>query len=76
MMMSNMLEYKGFHGRVEFSAEDKVFHGKLDFINDLVTFEAVTMEALEKEFRTAVDDYIQTCRELNIKSKGSPQEIV
>ena len=39
--MSNILEYKGYIGRVEFSAEDKIFHGKLEFINDLVTFEAI-----------------------------------
>jgi predicted HicB family RNase H-like nuclease len=69
--MSNILEYKGYIGRVEFSAEDKVFHGKIDFINDLVTFEATSVEALEKEFKASVDDYIETCKELNIKPQKS-----
>lgn len=65
------MEYKGYIGRVEFSAEDKVFHGKIDFINDLVTFEATSVEALEKEFKASVDDYIETCKELNIKPQKS-----
>ncbi|MCP5048168.1 MAG: type II toxin-antitoxin system HicB family antitoxin [bacterium] len=61
-----MLEYNGYIGRVEFSAEDRIFHGKIDFINDLVTFEATSVEELEKEFRVAVDDYLETCKTLNI----------
>jgi len=69
--MSNILEHKGYIGRVEFSAEDKVFHGKIEFINDLVTFEATSVEALEKEFKAAVDDYIETCKELDIKPQKS-----
>lgn len=65
--MSNILEYKGYKGRVTFSAEDMVFHGTIEYINDLVTFEATSVEELEKEFKTAVDDYLETCRKLNIE---------
>ncbi len=69
--MSNILEYKGYIGRVEFSAEDKVFHGKIEYINDLVTFEATSVEELEKEFKTSVDDYLETCRKLDIDPQKS-----
>jgi predicted HicB family RNase H-like nuclease len=69
--MSNILEYKGYIGRVDFSAEDKVFHGKIEFINDLVTFEATTVEQLEKEFKISVDDYIETCKKLDISPQKS-----
>jgi len=31
--MSNILEYKCYIGRVEFSADDKVFHGKIRKLN-------------------------------------------
>ena len=64
--MSNILEYKGYIGRVEFSAEDRIFHGSIEFINDLVTFEATSVDDLEKEFKAAVDDYLETCKGLNI----------
>lgn len=62
--MSNLIKYKDYYGSVEYSAEDRVFHGKIEFINDLVTFEATTVNDLEKEFEYAVDDYIETCEEL------------
>jgi len=52
---------------VEFSAEDRVFHGKIEYINDLITFEATTVNELESEFKAAVDDYLETCRRLNIQ---------
>ena len=39
--------YKGYQGSVETSIEDGVLHGKIMFINDLVTYEATTLKALE-----------------------------
>ena len=42
--------YKGYQGSVETSIEDGVLHGKIMFINDLVTYEATTLKALEKQF--------------------------
>jgi len=69
--MSNLLEYKGYIGRVDFSAEDRVFHGKIEFINDLVTFEAMSVDQLEEEFKNAVDDYLETCKKLDVKPQKS-----
>ena len=37
--MNNKLLYKGYSGTVNFSAESEVFYGKINGINDLVTFE-------------------------------------
>ena len=48
---------------IEFSAEDKCLHGKIDGIADLVTFEADNVHEIEKEFRSAVDDYLDFRRE-------------
>ncbi len=50
--------------KIEFSAEDKCLHGKIDGIADLVTFEADNAHEIEKEFRSAVDDYLDFCREI------------
>lgn len=61
--MKNTLEYQGYQGVVEFSAEDGVFFGKLFGLNDLVTFEGQSVKELEKAFHEAVDDYIETCKE-------------
>lgn len=61
--MKDTLTYKGFIGSVHFSAEDKVFHGKIEGINDLVAFEGNSVDELVKAFHEAVDDYIELCKE-------------
>ena len=49
--MSNMLQYKDYHGSVEYSAEDHVFWGKIEGIRDLITFEAIDVKGLEQAFQ-------------------------
>ncbi len=41
-----------------------VCRGKILFIKDLVAYEAEPPAKLKKEFEAAVDDYIETCRQL------------
>lgn len=69
--MANTIEYNGYIGSIEYSPEDKCFFGKLEMIDDLVTFEATTADELEKNFHNAVDEYIQTCKDL----KREPQKV-
>lgn len=73
--MKNALKYKGFVGSVQFSADDEAFYGKLEGINDLVTFEANTVEDLKNAFHEAVEDYVTLCKEAgkdpNKSYKGS-----
>lgn len=61
----NLFQYKGYYGDAHCDTRAQILHGKIQFINDLVTYEADTPEALEAEFRAAVDDYLATCEELN-----------
>jgi len=61
----NHIEYKGYIGTVEFSSEDLVFHGKIHGINDLVTFEATTVDELIIAYHNAVDDYLDICERFN-----------
>ena len=63
--MANTIEYNGYIGSIEYSPQDRCFFGKLEMIDDLVTFEAVSAEDIETNFHNAVDEYIQTCKELN-----------
>lgn len=73
--MTDKLVYKEFIGTVHFSTSDSVFFGKLEGINDLVTFEGETVEDLKMAFEESVDDYIELCKEVGkepLKSfKGS-----
>ena len=60
--MKDILMYKDFIGSVHFSADDKVFHGKIEGITDLVTFEGKSVDELEKAFHEAVNDYVTLCK--------------
>jgi predicted HicB family RNase H-like nuclease len=60
--MSNILEYKGYLGSVEFSAEDKCLFGKLEFITDLILFEGQSVEEIRIAFEEAVNAYIELCK--------------
>ena len=59
--MSSILKQGIYTARVEYSAEDRVFFGKLDDITDLVSFEGSTVEELENAFAEAVEDYLALC---------------
>ena len=60
--MKDVLRYKDFIGSVHFSAEDDCFFGKIEGIDDLVTFEGGDVGDLKRSFREAVEDYIELCR--------------
>ena len=62
--MSDILAYKGYNGSVEYSSEDEIFHGKIEFITDTVLYEGRSVEELKKNFHEAVDDYIEACEEI------------
>jgi predicted HicB family RNase H-like nuclease len=61
--MTDRLRFKEFIGSVHFSAEDEVFYGKIEGINDLVTFEGTTVSKLKSAFKEAVLDYVEICKE-------------
>ena len=63
----NTLTYKDYIGSVSFSAEDEVFYGKIEHINDLITFESENAHELKKAFEEAVDDYLAFCAEKAIQ---------
>jgi len=59
--MKDLIKYKGFIGSVHFAAEDHVFYGKVEGVNDLITFEGSTVDDLEKGFKYMVDEHIKDC---------------
>jgi len=69
--MNNVLTYKGYIGSVNFSSDDNVFFGKLEGINDLVTFEGETVQELKDAFFYMVDEHIKDCEAENIPVEKS-----
>ena len=65
--MKNILKYKYLLGSVNYSSDDEILFGKIEGINDLVTFEGKSVMELKKAFKEAVDDYLAIYKE-----KGKP----
>ena len=63
--MKNMIAYKGYYGSVHYSDEDQIFHGKIEFIRSLVSYEGTDVRSLRTAFEEAVDDYLKLCEEEN-----------
>ncbi len=67
--MNNILNYKGFTAKVEFSADDDVFFGRLLGIDDIVTFEGKTVAELKQAFQETVGFHIEVCEKTGQKLK-------
>lgn len=59
-----ILKYGEYEGSAVVDMDRGVCRGKVLYINDLVTYEAENPKLLQKEFEAAVDDYIETCKEV------------
>jgi predicted HicB family RNase H-like nuclease len=63
--MNNLMEYKGYVGSVEFSADDMLFYGKVQGIRALISYEGTNAQELLDDFHSAVDDYLELCKAEN-----------
>lgn len=62
--MSNILEYKGYHTKITFDADEHTLRGKIEGIADFVNFESENITTIEAEFHKAVDDYLAFCQDI------------
>lgn len=62
--MENYLKHKDYFGSVEFSSDDNTLYGSIIGINDLVTYEADSVDELKKAFIESVEDYLETCNSI------------
>lgn len=58
-----LMSHRDDLGSVEFDQDERVFHGKLEFIRALVSYEAENAEGLIRAFHDAVEDYLAQCEE-------------
>jgi len=67
--MKDTIKYKKYIGSVEIDMEERVLHGKVLFINGLITYESIKfdLDELEHEFKEAVDEYLTDCEELGLE---------
>ena len=51
-----------YTAEIEYDDEDRIFHGRVKGLRDVVTFEGATAEEVEADFRGAIEDYLDLCR--------------
>ncbi|MFJ3074657.1 MULTISPECIES: type II toxin-antitoxin system HicB family antitoxin [Pseudomonas] len=60
----NVMTYRGYAARIEYSDEDQLLIGHVAGIRDVIGFHAESISELRQAFQEAVDDYIETCERL------------
>jgi predicted HicB family RNase H-like nuclease len=65
MITEFKLRHKGYIGSIEFSSDDNVYHGKLEQITDVITYEGDRLYDLGMAFIEAVEEYIELRKEID-----------
>jgi len=58
------MTYKGYRALFVYDDKDRIFTGQVMGIREVVCFHADSVEALEKKFQLALDDYLAACAAL------------
>lgn len=73
--MSTMMEYNGYHAKIEYDSESSIFVGEVFGIVDSLNFHGTTVEELTNMFHQCIDNYLEMCKtfgkEPNREFKGS-----
>ena len=60
------MKYKGYWAEIKYSDEDECFWGEIEGLKkDLIIFEGNSVKELKKDFKDAINHYLQVCRETN-----------
>lgn len=65
--MSDFLTHKGFHGTVEYEAEEGILHGRVLFVNSLLLYHGESVAELQSAFQGVVDDYLAHCERAGVE---------
>ena len=58
-----MMEYKGYLAQIDYDDDNKIFHGEVINLKDVITFEGTCVKDLHQAFIGSVEDYLAFCRE-------------
>lgn len=60
----NLMRYNDFLGEFEYDEQERIFHGRVVNIQDVVTFEGRSIAELETALADSVEDYLEFCQEI------------
>ncbi len=65
-----IINYQGYLAKVEFDDKNETFHGEVQNLRDVITFQAKTAKELKISLKESIEDYINWCH----KRKKEPQK--
>ena len=64
--MDSVMRYKGYWALIQYSNEDECFWGEVIGLKKTsITFEGETVKKLKKDFKDAIDFYLDSCKKCN-----------
>ncbi len=62
--MTNLMSYKGYTASMVFDAEDKIIVGRVQDVDDIISFHGESVSEFEANFHAAIEDYLAASKEL------------
>lgn len=62
-MISSLMEYNGYHAKIEFDQDDQIFIGHVLGINDSINFHGQSVKELTKAFHDSIANYLDYCKQ-------------
>lgn len=60
--MGELLQYKGYHGTVDFDAEDKILVGSVIGVQDSLNYHGFSVDEITQSFHDCIDGYLEMCK--------------
>ena len=82
--MANVIQYRGYHAKIDYSSEDNMLIGSVINIRDSLHFHGNSIAEITQSFHNSIDNYLEMCEDLgktpDKEYKGSfniriPQEL-
>jgi predicted HicB family RNase H-like nuclease len=65
--MDKLLKYKKYVGTIEYDLKDNILYGHVLFVRSSLQYQGETLEELQKDFESAIDEYLTFCKNRGIE---------
>ena len=63
-MINSLMEYNGYHAKVEFDQKVQIFIGHVLGINDSLNFHGESVKELTQSMHDCIDNYLDYCKKI------------
>ena len=60
--MANIIQYRGYHAKIDYSAEDNMLIGSVINIRDSLHFHGNSIPEITQYFHDSIDNYLEMCQ--------------